>query len=314
VRREELKRLIQGPIATVPTAFDDRFTLDLGAMADVTRWWVAQGLVAGTTVIKVAAAMGEGPDLADDEWPRLLRTVVNASGDKAAVVCGLKPKNTLHTIDDVKRAQDLGAIGVQIDLPFFHHPVQDDYVRFFTDISDAVDIGIMIYNTWWFSAPSLNAETVLRLVNAERVVAIKWSVPPGDEHDYDAMRRFADHFNVIDNSLQWVRCHRNGGRGYINGTIEVYPPHELRTWELLEARRYDEAQAMYDRVERPLRAFMAKAAQRSGGYRVYKGMMALMGHPMGPPRPPTLPLDAEELAELRELMVSFGWPVPADAT
>src|SRR5215469_10691716 len=171
MHRAQLKQLIQGPVATVPTAFDERFQLDLGRMADLTRWWVDEGLVAGTAVIKVAAAMGEGPDLSDDEWPHLLRTVVQASEGRAAIVCGLKTKNTLHTIDDVRRAADLGAIGVQIDLPIFHHPTQDDLVRYFSDISDGVDIGILIYNTFWFGVQSITADTMLRLRDAEHVVA-----------------------------------------------------------------------------------------------------------------------------------------------
>jgi dihydrodipicolinate synthase/N-acetylneuraminate lyase len=102
--RDELRRRIQGPIATVPTAFDDEFSLDLPVMADLTGWWVEQGLIRGRAVIKVAAAMGEGPDLSDDERWRLLRTVVDAAEGKAAVVCGLEFKNTLHTIEDAKRA------------------------------------------------------------------------------------------------------------------------------------------------------------------------------------------------------------------
>jgi 4-hydroxy-tetrahydrodipicolinate synthase len=310
--RDDLKRLIQGPFATVPTAFDARLKLDLGIMAERTRWWVANGLVAGKAVIKVAAAMGEGPDLSDDEWPQLLHTVVNASGDKAAIVCGLKTKNTLHTIEDARKAQDLGAIGVQIDLPIFHHPTQDDIVRFFSDISEAIDIGIVLYNTWWFGAPSITAASVRRLATAEHVVAIKWATPP--EQNYDDMREFADLVNVIDNANQPVRCHKNGGRGYINSTMHIYPPHDLTLWELLEARRYGEAQALWDRVNKPLGMFMEKAAQRSGGYRVGKAMAALMGHPMGEPRPPTLPLDAQEMAELRDLLVGFGWPVHADLT
>ena len=94
--------------------------------------------------------------------------------------------------------------------------------------------------------------------------------------------------------------------------MHAYPPHDLALWELLEARRYDEAQALWDRVNKPLREFMEKAAQRSGGYRVGKAMMALMGRPMGEPRPPTLPLDPQEMAELRELMAGFGWPIPVE--
>jgi 4-hydroxy-tetrahydrodipicolinate synthase len=309
MRRDQLRALIQGPIATVPTAFDADLELDLGVMADLTNWWLDQGLVAGTTVIKVAAAMGEGPDLDDDEWPQLLGTVVNAAGDRGAIVCGLKTKDTLHTIEDAKRAQDLGAIGVQIDLPIFHHPTQDDYVRYFNDISDAIDIGILVYNTWWYGAAHLAPETILRLADAERVAAIKWSVPPGPEYDYDDMCKFAGIFNVIDNSNQPVRCHRNGGRGYISTSIPAFPAHELETWALLEAHDYDGGQAMFDKVEAPLRQFMARAAQKSGGYRVGKGMMALVGHPVGPPRPPTLPLDDDEMRALRKLMVGFGWQV-----
>jgi len=306
--RTDVKRLIQGPFATVPTAFDAQLHLDLGVMSDLTQWWVTQGVVAGKAVLKVAAALGEGPDLSDDEWPHLLRTVVNAAGGQAAIVCGLKTKNTLHTIEDARKAQDLGAIGVQIDLPIFHHPTQDDIVRFFSDISAAIDIGIVIYNTWWFGAPSITVESMRQLADAEHVIGVKWDVPP--DCDYDDMRQFTDLVNVIDNSNQIVRCHKNGGRGYINSTMHAYPAHDLAIWDLLEAQRYDEAQAMIDRVNKPLREFMDRVGQRSGGYRVAKGMMAIMGRPVGAPRPPTLPLDTAEMAELYDLMSGFGWPLP----
>lgn len=307
MNREELQELIKGPIATLPTAFDEEYYLDLGRMAELSEWWVESGLVAGVSPLKVAAAMGEGPDLSDDEWPHLLRTVVNAAGDEAAVICGLKTKDTLHTIEDAKRAQDLGAIGLQIDLPIFHHPTQDDYVRYFSDISEAIDIGIMIYNTHWFGAESITAETMLRLEDAEQVVAVKWSVSEGQ--DYDDMRKFSHIFNVIDNSGQYARCYKNGGRGFINSTTAIYPPHALELSALLEAEKYEEAQALEDRVRGPLRAFMAKLAKESGGYRVNKGLMEVLGRPVGPPRPPTLPLSDDQLAELKEIVKGFGWPV-----
>ncbi|PYV07707.1 MAG: hypothetical protein DMG07_27825 [Acidobacteria bacterium] len=304
--RAELRRLIQGPIATVPTPFDEGFALDLGRMADLTRWWVDQGLVRGTTVIKVAAAMGEGPDLTDDEWPLLLETVVRAAGPRGAVVCGLKPKNTLHTIEDARRAADLGAVGVQIDLPMFHHPTQDDMVRFFGDISDAIPIGIVLYNTWWFGG-SITAETLLRLRDAEHLIAVKWNVPQGQ--DYDSMGQFASIFNVIDNSEDPIRAHRLGARGFISSLAAVWPRHDLEVWRLLEERRYEEAQALFDRVERVLAPFARESARRSGGYRVLKGLMAVVGRPVGPPRPPTLPLDGGELETLRRIVQSWGWPV-----
>lgn len=311
MKRDELKQLIQGPFATVPTPFDDQYQLDLDTMAELTRWWVENGLVKGTTVIKVAAAMGEGPAFTDEEWPQVLKTTVDAADGKAAIVCGLKPKDTLHTIEDAKRAAELGAIGVQIDLPFFYHPTQDDMVRYFSDISEGVDIGIMIYNTFNFGAPPITAESLLRLADAEYVVAVKWFVPAQGGPDYDDMRQFAHIFNVIDNSLQPVRAHKNGARGYINNTIFAHPPHELKVWELLEAGRYDEAGDLFDSVNGPYRAFMAKVRQRTGGYQVGKALSEVMGRPVGPARPPSQPLNEGEMADLRELAAGFGWPVAA---
>ena len=299
MNRDQLKELIQGTPAPIPTPFDDDYRLDLAKVADMTQWWVEQGLGTKTAAFKVASAMGQGPDLSDDEWPHLLRTVVNAAGGNATVLCALKAKSTLNTIEDARKAQDLGAVGLQIDLPFYHHPDPDTHVRHFTAISDAIDIGIMIYNTHWFCfnpvKEYVNADTMLRLKDAERVVAIKWSVPAGE--DYDQMRRFSDTFNVIDNWGDRVRTHRNGGRGFISSLIPAYPAHDLELWQLLEAGRYDEVKAKEARVE---------AAFASGGGSP-KAMLAAMGRPMGPSRLPSASLDEAQIAAARKAMTELGW-------
>jgi dihydrodipicolinate synthase/N-acetylneuraminate lyase len=150
--------------------------------------------------------------------------------------------------------------------------------------------------------------TIMKMADFEHVVAIKWGTAV--DSDYDIMKEFSGIFNVIDNHSSAARCHKLGGRGYINLTAEVHPPHDLKIWELLESRRYEEAQKLYDKTDAPLRKFYAKLAEKSGGQaRVKKGMMELMGHPMGASRPPSAPLSPAELAELREILLSFGWPV-----
>jgi len=308
MNREQLRKLIQGPIATVPTAFDKDFHVDYGCMAAMTQWWVESGLVAGKAVIKVAAAMGEGPMLRDNEWPLLLRTVVQNAKGKAAIVCGIHYKDTVRTIEDAKIAQDMGAIGLQISPPVFNLPTQDDLLHYFGDVSDKIDIGIMVYNTYWLDHGAVLTDTIMKMKQFPQVMAIKWGVP--DDKDYEDMTKFVDAFNVIDNHSSAARCHRLGGRGYINMTAEVYPPHDLRIWDLLENHKYDEAQKLFDSVDVPLRTLYAKTAQMSGGQaRLKKGMMEIMGHPMGASRPPSAPLTKQDMAELRKLMIGFGWPV-----
>jgi dihydrodipicolinate synthase/N-acetylneuraminate lyase len=308
VDRVSLKKLIVGPIATVTTPFDDRFAVDYGRMAAATEYWVASGLVSGVSVLKVAAAMGEGPMLSDDEASLLLRTVVRAAKGKAAIVCGIHYKDTLRTIEDAKRAQDLGAIGVQVSPPIFSHPTQDDILRHYSAVSAAIDIGIVVYNTWFMWGGNILPETFHKMADLEHVAAIKWSVP--DPAIYDEMASLAPIFNILDNYNQPVSCHRMGGRGYINTTVEIYPPHDLKVWELLENHLYEQAQVLFDRVNKPLRQFDKQLTARSGGEaRLKKALTALMGHPMGVSRPPSLPLNAEEMAELRAIVAGFGWPV-----
>jgi len=309
MKPEELRKLIVGPVVTVPTPFDDDFELDLGVMADCTRFWVDSGLVAGKAVIKVAAAMGEGPMLREWETPALLRATVRAAKGKAAIVCGIEHKDTVRAIEDAKRAQDAGAIGLQIAPPIFNDCTQGDILRYFEAISKAIEIGIVIYDQPWYPHGRIETETFVKMRDFEHVVAIKW--PTTEGRDYEDMRKLAPRFNMLDNSNQAVRCHQLGGRGYINRTAHVYPPHDLRIWELLQAKKYDEAQKLFDSVNDVFQELYAKYSQESGGEgRLVKGFMAAMGKPVGSSRPPTLPLSKEQMAEIKMRLAGAGWPVP----
>lgn len=306
--REELKKHIVGAFATVPTPFDDDFEVDYGLMASSTEWWVEQGLVTGKAVIKVAAAMGEGPQLRDEEWPRLLDTVVKAAKGRASVVCGIHYKDTIRAIEDIRRAQDLGAIGVQVSPPIFNDPNLDDIVRYYGALSDAVEIGILVYPTPRQHCGIIPAETFERMVDFEHVVGVKWNPGGGD---YDAIYKLAGVFNIIDNTGQPIRSHKLGGRGFISLTSDVHPPFDLRVWELMEDGDYETAQAEWDRVNGPLDEFYSRFIERSGGQgRTKKALMTAMGRSFGATRPPSLPATDEEVEELRELLRGFGWPVP----
>ncbi len=305
MNREELKQIIRGLSVAVPTPFDKDYRLDLAAATDLTQWWVSQGLGTSKSMIKLCSAWGQGPDLSDEEWPHLVRTVVNAGGPGVNVMCGLKSKDTLRTIEDAKIAQDMGANSLQIELPYNHAPNQDQYVKHFTMISDAIDIGIMIYNTYWFGVAPLEPETLHRLKDAEHVAAVKWNYP--DPDGYDKMKEFSDTFNVIDNSGQHARCFRNGGAGIVSAFAPAYPAHDLKVYELLAAGKYDDAEALMDAEDAALGPVRAKISATGGGYRMAKAMMNIVGHPSGPPRLPTEPVSDEHTADLRAAMEKLGW-------
>ncbi len=305
----DIREMIVGPAAAVATPFDDDYEVDLGKMYDMAQWWVESGLTKGNGIIKVAAAAGEGPMLDDNELASLLRTVVQAADGKATVMCGLHYRDTKRTIRDAKVAQDMGAVALQVCPPIFNDPSQQDLLDYYGDLSDAIDIGIMVYHTHWMKGGRIDTDTFLRMADFENVVAIKWS--PHDGQVYEDMTKFVGRFNIIDNTVSPVRCAKLGGHGFVQTSVEAYPPHDLKVYELIKAKKWDEAEALYRKVQGPLREFGAKINQRSGGQgRTTKGLMHVLGDPVGWSRPPSQPLNDEELAELRQIVEGFGWPIP----
>ena len=312
MNRAELQQKLKGIICATVTPFDDDFELDLGRMHEDAQWWVENGLVEGKACIKVGSMMGEIPQLADAEWPPLVQTAVQAVDGRVPVISGIHGKETKRSIEDALRAQDIGAVGLQIAPPVWNDPNQDDILRYFEAISDAIEIGVMVYNTPWMPYGEIMPETFHKMADFEHIVAIKWCQPRS--YEYDVAAELSPKFNLLENGRNLARCYELGGKGFLDEQALAHPEHELKILEHLEAGRYEEGQAMWDAVSGPLGEFYQKLQARSGGQaRLKKGVMNAMGHPVGSMRPPSLPLNDAEMDELRDLLRGFGWPVPEPA-
>lgn len=166
----------------------------------------------------------------------------------------------------------------------------------------------MIYNTFWFGAPSITPETFTRLTDAEHVVAVKWDAPSDEE--FDRMQEFASDFNVINNSLKYVYCHQLGGRGNISASAHANAAHDFKFWQLLENHKYDQAQTYIDEFLNTVWIPWTDASgKKSGGYRLLKAFMYANGKPVGQPRLPTLPIEDYEIEDLKERLRKVGWAV-----
>ena len=154
-----------------------------------------------------------------------------------------------------------------------------------------------------------NWETLYRLREYENIVAIKWATY--EDCPDSEMERLGIHFNLIENGIERVNFHKAGGHGFLDISSVAYPKHELKMWELLESRLYEEAQHLWDTVDQPLTDFDLQTREVSGGQARFKKMiMNAMGHGVGEQRPPTLPATDKEMYDLKELLTNFGWPVP----
>lgn len=127
----------------------------------------------GNDGLVVNGTTGESPTTSDDEKRRLVRTVVEAVGDRATVLAGVGTNDTVHSRHLALDAAGAGAEALLVVTPYYSKPPQADLVRHFTAVADATDLPVMLYDIPGRTGVPLRHETLLRLAEHPRIVANK---------------------------------------------------------------------------------------------------------------------------------------------
>ena len=161
---------VLGAILTaIVTPFKPDGALDLEAFRRLARHLVDHGsdglVVTGTT--------GESPTLSDDERFALYEAALEEVGDRATVLAGTGTYSTAHSVRLTERAHELGAHGFLVVTPYYNKPPQAGLLRHFTTIADSTDLPVMLYDIPPRSVIPIELETLQRLADHPRIVAVK---------------------------------------------------------------------------------------------------------------------------------------------
>jgi 4-hydroxy-tetrahydrodipicolinate synthase len=122
----------------------------------------------------VSGTTGESPTLTDEEKLSLLTAVLDAVGDRAAVVFGAGTYDTAHSIHLAKEAERRGAHGVMLVNPYYSKPGQAGLYAHFKAVANETGLPVMLYNIMPRSAINLETPTLLRLIaDVQNIVAVK---------------------------------------------------------------------------------------------------------------------------------------------
>ncbi len=161
------------PFGTVLTAMvtpmDAAGAVDLDAAARLARHLADHGhdgiVVNGTT--------GESPTTHAPEKSDLVRTVVEAVGDRVVVVAGAGSNDTSHAIRMAQQAQEAGANGLLVVSPYYSRPSQAGIVTHTLAVAEATSLPVMLYDVPGRTGVRLSAATLDRLAAHEQIVAMK---------------------------------------------------------------------------------------------------------------------------------------------
>jgi len=157
-------------LTAMVTPFTPDGSIDLDAAARLATYLVDDlahdGLV-------ISGTGGESPTTSDREKSDVLRVVIDAVGDRAHVLAGVGTFDTEHTLELAAEAAKLGAHGLLVVTPYYSKPPQAGLLEHFRVVADATDVPVMLYDIPGRTGTAIATETLLRLAEHPRIVAVK---------------------------------------------------------------------------------------------------------------------------------------------
>jgi 4-hydroxy-tetrahydrodipicolinate synthase len=157
-------------LTAMVTPFAGDGSLDLDAAAGLANYLVDE---LGNDGLVISGTTGESPTTSDAEKADLLRVVLDAVGDRAQILAGVGTFDTEHTLELAATAAKLGARGLLVVTPYYSKPPQPGILEHFRRIADATDVPVMLYDIPGRAGIAVATETMLRLAEHPRIVAVK---------------------------------------------------------------------------------------------------------------------------------------------
>ncbi|MFG1955572.1 4-hydroxy-tetrahydrodipicolinate synthase [Micromonospora sp. NPDC048830] len=257
----------------------------------------------GNDALVLNGTTGESPTTTDAEKERLIRAVVEAVGDRARVVAGVGTNDTRHTIELAASAEKAGAHGLLVVTPYYNKPPQSGLVRHFTAVADATGLPIMLYDIPHRAGVPIASETLVRLAEHGRIVAVKDA--KGDLTATSWVTGRTDlAFYSGEDSLT-LPALAVGSVGLVGTSTHFTGALAKRMIEAYDAGDPGTALALHRRL---LPLFTG--IFRTQGTILVKAGLAARGLPAGPVRPPLVDATDDEIAQLRADCAAAGLELP----
>jgi 4-hydroxy-tetrahydrodipicolinate synthase len=252
----------------------------------------------------ISGTTGESPTTSDAEKAQLLRTVIDAVGDRATIVAGVGTNDTAHTCELARQAEQAGAHGLLVVTPYYNKPPQHGLVAHFTAVADATGLPVLVYDIPGRTGTAIATETLLQLSAHPRIVAVKDA--KGDFGASSVVMAATDlAFYSGDDmlNLPWLSV---GAVGFVSVHGHVVGDRLHEMIDAYVAGDVDTALAIH-RELLPVYTGMT----RMQGTVSTKAALAMLGLPGGPVRPPLADATTAEAERLRTDLVAGGVKLPS---
>ena len=286
----------EGSYTVMVTPFtEDGAAVDVAALERFVDWQIGEG-VPGLIPL---GSTGEFLSVSEDERRQVAEAVVDRATGRVPVVVGAADEWTPRAVAFSREAERMGASGVMVVPPYYASPTEDELFEHYRRIAESISLPVMVYNNPNTSNVDLRPPFVARLAEIDNISFIKES--SGDISRVEEIHRLAPGRMTVIAGYHPYDSIRLGAKGWVSVCGNIVPRLSADVYDLT-AKRGDHAagRAAYHRLLPLLDAI-------SGDLYVSatKAAMEIVGMPVGPPRPPRLPLPAPQTAALRRILAGL---------
>ncbi|KMP36367.1 dihydrodipicolinate synthase [Bacillus cereus] len=286
---------IKGAFPVLITPMDELQEINWDGVKQNVNYFIEQK-VAG---IIINGSTGEFVSLSKEERFKMVETVLKEVDGRIPVIVGTASETTKETIEYTKHAEAHGADCALIINSYYCKPKEEEIYIHFKEISNAVNIPIMLYNNPFTSGVDMSTELMLRIgKECENVTHIKES--SGDiRKARDLVRQGEGAFQVFCGSEDLVmESYLVGATGWVSVAGNIVPGLVTKMYEHFQNGELEKAWEINDAIL-PLCEFL----EGSGKYvQIVKRSMELHGQAGGPSRYPRLGLTEEEDQKLQTII------------
>jgi len=290
---------IYGLITPVCTPFspDDK-SIDENALKRLIDYQIDSG----THCIMSCGGTGEFYHLDVDEQKRVTEVVIEHVNKRAAVMAHTGATSTRQVVELSKHAEAAGADALMIVPPFYELPSDDEVVRHYEIVSEAVSLPIMLYNSGSCRV-DFGVGLLERLAEIDNITMVK-DACSGLIDFQDILKNCPDSIAVFTgaDTLAFSAMSLGGVKGWVSGGANCTPKQCVKLYELIvEQDDIPTARKLWQLLY-PLNQFF----ETQGYVASVKAATKLAGVDVGVPRDPFQELSGEKVRQLRKLMEPLG--------
>ena len=290
----------RGTYTVMITPFSPDGGVNIAVLRQFVEWQIAEGIHG----LIPLGSTGEFLSLSDAEKELVSATVIDQAAGRVPVLIGTGAEDTREAVRLSRRAETQGADGVMIIPPFYSTPTDAEIVHHYSTVADAIGLPIMIYNNPAVANVDLRPRLIARLAEIDNCRYVKESTIDVTRVR-DIIRLCGDRIGVFGGILGF-ESFVEGAVGWTAVAANIVPGPLARLFELAVNRKdVAAARTLYLRCL-PLIEFVGGQAYVAGS----KALLAHMGFPAGLPRPPRLPLAAEQDVVARQMIGQFDLRFP----